>query len=140
MAVGGAALLAPLFERVAMGDALPFAWIRRMVPALLAAIAVVYGVLRLGPLVYPIAQWESETTTAPFRAARDLGIKHAVVLLQFGRTHAYPGNLAQNPPMNPDPDVLYLGDDGKPDVACIRKHFPGRTWYWAEKEQKLTPY
>jgi hypothetical protein len=139
MAVGGAALLAPLLER-ARGPYGPFTWLRRLAPAALAAVAVVVGVARVAPLVYPVGVAEYKYTTAPLRAARNLGLKNAIVMIIPGHATAHETNLAQNPPMDPNPDVLFLIRRSKADEACARRNFPGRTWYRAGLDDKLTPY
>jgi hypothetical protein len=141
MAVGGAALLAPVFERVARGHLGPFTWLRRMAPAALAAGAVVIGVALIAPRVYPLGRAEHRYATAPLRGARDLGLKNAIVMIPTGgRSTAHETNLAQNPPMDPNPDVLFLIRRSKADEECAKRHFPGRTWYRAGKDDKLTPF
>jgi hypothetical protein len=140
MAVGGAALLAPILDRVARGAHGPFTWLRRVAPAALALAAVVVGVARIAPLVYPTGVAEYKYTTAPLRGARNLGLKNAIVMITPGHATAHETNLAQNPPLDPNPDVLFLIRRSKADEACARRNFPGRTWYRAGLDDKLTPY
>jgi len=66
-------------------------------------------------------------------------LKNALVLLEQSRIVAHETNLAQNPPMDPNPDVLFLARHGKADDACFRKHFPGRSWYRATMTDRLEP-
>jgi hypothetical protein len=69
-----------------------------------------------------------------------MGLKNAIVILEPPNLPAHETNLAQNDPMDPNPDVLFLIRRNAEDEACVRKHFPGRTWYRASKEETLTPY
>lgn len=140
MATGGACLLAPLAERArALGSGLRSA-IGSAGPALLAFLALATGVIRLGPRVYPVAYAENKYSTAPLRAARQARLKNAIVLIEPGKVPASEVNLAQNAPMNPDPDVLFLIHRGPADEVCARQHFPGRTWYRAGMTETLTPW
>ncbi|HWZ91656.1 MAG TPA: hypothetical protein VNW92_22495 [Polyangiaceae bacterium] len=140
MATGGAALLAPLIERIAMGIEGPLRWMWRLAPAALVATAIVYGLARVAPLVYPLAVAEYKYTTAPFRGAKKLGLKNAIVMITPGHATAHETNLAQNPPLNPNPDVLFLIRRSKSDEVCARQNFPGRTWYRAGLDENLRPY
>jgi len=140
MATGGACLLAPLFERArALGSGFRLG-IGPAGPALLMLLAVASGVIRIAPRVYPIAYQENKFSTAPLRAARHGALKNAIVVLEPGHLPASETNLAQNPPMNPNPDVLFLIRRGPADEVCARKHFPGRTWYRAGMTETLTPW
>jgi hypothetical protein len=140
MATGGACLLAPLFERArALGSGFR-SGIGRAGPALLALLALAYGVIRLGPHEYPVAYAENRYATAPGRAARQAGLKNAIVLIEPGHVPADEWNLAQNPPMNPNPDVLFLIRRSPADEVCARQHFPGRKWYRAGMTDRLTPW
>ena len=140
MAAGGAALLAPVLDRIAMGADTPFIWIRRLAPALLAVVAIAYGAARVAPLIYPVAVAEYKSTTAPLRGARKLGLKNAIVIFERGHSAADEWNLAQNAPTNPNPDVLFLRRHSKSEDACAREKFPGRTWYRAGFDENLAPY
>jgi hypothetical protein len=140
MATGGAALLAPIIERIAIGAQSPFTWLRRLAPAALATVAILYGVLRVAPLVYPVAVAEYKYATAPLRGAKNLGLKNAIVTITPGHATAHETNLAQNPPLNPNPDVLFLIRRTKADEVCARQHFPGRTWYRSGLDENLKPY
>jgi hypothetical protein len=144
MAVGGAAILAPLFNRafeVIRERQLPLmARLRFVVPALTVVAAVVFGVSQIVPLTYPVAHAEHKYSTSPLRAARKLGLKNAVVMLEPGQIPAHHTNLAQNPPMDPNPDVLFLIRRSAADDACVQKHFPGRKWYRATRKEELLPF
>ena len=140
MAIGTAAILAPLLARAWAPVAGLRARTRALGPALLAAAAVVYGVARIAPLMYPIAHDQYVNWTAPLRGARKMKLKNAIVIIEPGRVPAHETNLAQNAPMDPNPPVLFLIRRGPEDEACARAHFPGRTWYRAGMDTTLTPY
>ena len=140
MAVGGAVILAPLITRVWIGLSGLRARVRVAGPALLAAAAVVYGVARIAPLMYPVAHAQYAGWAAPLIGARKMGLKNAIVILEPGRIPADWWNLAQNPPMDPNPPVLFLSKRFPYEEACAREHFPGRTWYRAGMDTRLTPY
>ena len=138
MATGAACLLAPLAERVrALGSGFR-SGIGSTGPALLAFVALAYGMIRLGPRVYPLAYAENRYATAPLRGARQAGLKNAIVLIEPGHVPDGEWNLAQNPPLNPNPDVLFLIRRSPADEVCARQHFPGRTWYRAGMTETLT--
>ncbi|HVR20278.1 MAG TPA: hypothetical protein VMS65_11295 [Polyangiaceae bacterium] len=143
LAVGSAAVLAPLCARMgvtfrrqlALGARLRFA-----LPGALAALAVVYGIVRLAPMIYPLARDENRAATAPLRAAKKLGLKKAIVALEPGNLPAHETNLAQNMPFDSDPDVLFLIRRTAEDEACARRTYPGRKWYRASVAELLVPY
>lgn len=140
MAIGGAAVLAPLVESLRVGLDSPFAWTRRIVAASLFAAAVVYGVAAIAPLVYPVAKKDVFAATAPLRGARDSALKNAIVAIIPGHATAHETNLAQNTPFEKSPDVLFLIRRSNADEQCAREHFPGRTWYRAGMDDHLTPF
>ncbi|HMC94625.1 MAG TPA: hypothetical protein VKO16_07630, partial [Polyangia bacterium] len=109
-------------------------------PALLAILAIGYGMIRLGPRVYPVAYAEYKSSTAPLRGARQAGLKNAIVLIEPGHVPAGEWNIAQNPPLNPNPDVLFLIRRSPADEVCARQHFPGRKWYRAGMTEALPPW
>jgi len=141
IAAGTGAALAPVIHDAFSGElVLPIARLARTGPAVLAAGAFVTGALLIAPLMYPIAQREYAYSTTPLRAARKLKLKNAIVMIERGRSTADEWNLAQNPPMDPNPDVLFLIRRNKADEICARTHFPGRTWYRAGFDENLPPY
>ena len=103
MAMGGAAILAPLLARAWARVSGLRARTRALGPALLAAAAVVYGVARIAPLMYPIAHDQYVNWTAPLRGARKMGLKNAIVIIEPGRVPAPRDQLAQNRPTDPNP-------------------------------------
>lgn len=143
-ATGTAALLAPLLARLVQAlkgrKLLPRFRARLAGPGLLMLVAGIAGAARLAPLVYPSAYWENHNNTAPLRAARKMGLKNAVVLIQQSYVLAHATNLAQNAPMDPNPSVLFLIRYGPADDRCIEKYYPGRTWYRAGFDDTLKPF
>jgi len=141
MATGGAALLAPLFASIPFGKvAAPSAWLWTLLGSLPVAAAIAYGVVRIAPLLYPVAEREYSYGSAPIRGARKLGLKNAIVMILPGHSTDNETNLAQNSPMDPNPDVLFLIRRSKADEACALEHFPGRTWYRAGTDENLPRY
>lgn len=141
MATGGAALLAPLFARLSRPKLVgPSAWLLAWFGTLSTVLAMAYGVIRLAPLLYPVAEREYAYTTQPFRGAQKMGLKNALVIIIEGQTTETRSNLVQNDPMDPNPDVLWLSRVNKAEEECAKKNFPGRTWYRATKTEELKPY
>jgi hypothetical protein len=141
MSAGGAALLAPLIA-AAIRVRSPFSTsrVRAVLPAASLVIAIVYGVARVAPHVYPLAHADYRDATAVLRAANRMALENAIVILEPGRLPAHPTNLAQNPPMEPNPDVLFLIRRTAEDEKCARRHFPGRKWYRPGTGTSLLPY
>ncbi|HEY0466734.1 MAG TPA: hypothetical protein VGC79_21150, partial [Polyangiaceae bacterium] len=141
MAAGGAALLAPLFARIPFGKlAAPGVWFWSLLSSLSVVAAMIYGVVRIAPLIYTVAERDYTYSTAPFRGAKKMGLKNAIVIIVNGKTTETEDNMAQNMPMDPNPEVLWLIRHNKADDACARKHFPDRTWYRAGMDETLLPY
>jgi hypothetical protein len=143
LAPGTAALLSPPIRRLAVAlkssVRLPVRLLSAL-PAVFATAAIAIGVYRIVPLVVPLASVENVHATAPLRAAKKLGLKNAIVILEPGKLPADWWNLAQNAPLDPAPDVLFLARRTEADEACARRHFPGRTWYRAQQTEALTRY
>jgi len=143
-ASGSAGVLAPVLAR--FSSALQWRYYplkKRFLaagPPLLALYAAYHGVERIIPRMYPLAHEEQMASTGPLRAAKEQHLKNAIVALIPGNLPQHETNLAQNAPMDPNPDVLFLIVRTPADEACARQHFPGRTWYRAGKGTTLTPY
>jgi hypothetical protein len=140
MAAGGAGIVAPVIERMNTRRVRIGSRIRLVGPGILIAIAVAYGVIRIAPLTYPLAHADYKYSTAPFRAAKRMRLKNAVVMIEPGRGPAHETNLAQNAPMEKNPDVLFLIRRSESDEACVRQNFPGRTWYRGQVDDTLPRY
>lgn len=140
-AAGTAGVLAPLLAhllaalRRQSGPA-RFRW-KLAGPGLLMLAAALAGTWFIVPLTYPVAYQEHHAATAPLRAARAARLKNAIVLIEPNHIPAHETNLAQNAPMDPNPDVLFLIRRSAADDACFREHFPGRRWYRAGMTDKL---
>ncbi len=143
ISAGGAGILAPIVARLAnfvergVGFGARF---RALLSAGVVMAAVVFGVYRIAPMVYPGARAENRLYTAPLRAAANRNLKNAIVILEPGRVPAHVTNLAQNAPMSPRRDVLFLTLQSAADEECARRTFPGRKWYRANMGETLTPY
>jgi hypothetical protein len=141
MATGTGAALAPLFAQVNWRRTTsPGVWVWSWTLMLTASAAIVYGVVGIAPYLYPVARAEYRWATAPFRGARNMKLKNAVVMTIEGRTTETETNMAQNLPMDPNPDVLWLSRHNKAEEECVQKNYPGRTWYRAGKDDVLKPY
>jgi hypothetical protein len=68
-----------------------------------------------------------------------MGLHEAVVLIVPNTISAHPTNIAQNPPMDPHPDVLFLIRYGSRDEECARREFPNRSWYRTEPTDRVVP-
>ncbi len=139
---GTGACLAPLVARLfEWARSLDFGRLRRVRaygPALVALASAVYGVVKIAPRTYPVAYAEYHQGTAPIRAARDAHLKHALVLIFPEDAVQGWWNVNQNAPLDPNPDILYLARLKPQDEVCAREHFPGRTWYRARANGKLS--
>jgi hypothetical protein len=143
MAVGGAGLLSPLFASLygALRDR-PFLRTpvaTRAALVVLVIVAMVYGTYRIAPHVYPLAKADYDIAAAPLRTAREKNLRRAIVILEEGRVPTHVTNLAQNRPFEKKPDVLFLIKRSASDVACAKRHYPGRKWYRAGPNGKLDP-
>jgi hypothetical protein len=140
---GTAACLAPLVWRLLEAlKSLDLARIRHVGafgPALVALAAAVYGVREIAPRTYPVAFEEYHNSTAPLRMARKERLKNAIVMIHPEDAVQGWCNLVQNPPLDPDPDVLFLARQSAADELCASRHFPGRKWYRAHVGDQLTP-
>jgi hypothetical protein len=135
MAVGSAVALAPLtvaaFERVTGGASA----LARGGPFALAVFAVVSGLVRVTPLVWPTVSDHTRRHSALQRAVEDAQIHDAVVIAVPGTTGFSDIDLTTNLPLDlyPDQDVLLAVDRATPKeaYACLRAAFPGRKLYSA---------
>jgi hypothetical protein len=118
----------------------PGARVRSVLLAAAAVLPVLAGVFLVAPLVYPVARDENVVSTAPLRAAAKLGLKRAIVVLEAERVIGGWWNVAQNAPFDPNPDVLFLSRRTRADEQCMRRAFPGRKLYRAERTETLTPF
>jgi hypothetical protein len=132
LAIGGAALLCPLFGVTEKGRT------RFGAPGAIALAAIVLGVVRIAPLVYPEAWFDQHRRTAVLRAIKEAHLHHAVVTVTRHEVWFDPLDQAQNLPRDPLPDVLILHDFGGPDIECGKKEFADRYWYHAKGMEEAT--
>jgi hypothetical protein len=102
-------------------------------PAAIALAAVVLGVVRIAPLVFPPAYADVKSSNQLHEALDELSLHHAIVLGNYGLNVTDPMNLTENLPMDlyPDQDVLIAIDRGPELVSCVRRFYPFRTLYRA---------
>ncbi len=127
MAVGGALLLAPalarrsgrtLFERGA---------------GLLAAAALLVGVIRIVPLVYPYNYQDVQAHNRLALALRKADLHDALVIATGKLTNTNPMDLTENyPPALYDDDVIIAVGRSPSSERCLRNNYAGRTFYRAE--------
>jgi hypothetical protein len=128
MAVGGGVILAPAWV-AAMRHVSARSALVTGGPAVVAAAAMVIGVVRIAPLVYPSVHQEMMKKTAPLRAIHAAHLKNAVVTIKRGEVTFDPMDLVQNTPTVQDPDVLILHDVGGDMMACAKDRFKDRQWW-----------
>lgn len=128
MAIGTAALLAPLWvdARRRVGER---RGLRTLVPATVALLAFVAGIVRLAPLVYPAARAEMRKKTAPIRAIEAAHLHHAVVSITRHEVYADPLDLVQDYATVRDPDVLIVHEWKGPEITCGKERWADRDWW-----------
>jgi hypothetical protein len=135
MAVGGAMALVPLTlaarERVTGGATA----LARGGPLALVVFAVVSGLVRVVPLVWPTVAEHTRRHAALQRAVEEADLKNAVVIATPGTTGFSDVDLTTNLPLDlyPDQEVILAIDRHTPEeaAACLRLAFPGRKLYSA---------
>jgi hypothetical protein len=103
-------------------------------PLVLAGVAIVVGVGRLIPLVYPFNTAAVDSLNTLNEAIEQQGIHHAVVLLPKGMGWMNNGlDFTMNLPLTlyPDQDVIVALATTPELTQCLREHHPGRTIYTA---------
>jgi hypothetical protein len=132
MAVGTGVALAPLCARARKS----FSALRSTAagPLTLAVTGIVFGVLRLAPLVYPLNTASVHTLNALNAEIRRQHLHKAVVFVPSGAGWMNDGlDLTMNLPLTlyPNQDVL-IAMDKSPDLTeCVRTHYSDRTFYTA---------
>jgi hypothetical protein len=135
MAVGSAVALAPLTvaarERVTGGASA----LARGGPLALVVFAVVSGLVRIVPLVWPTVADHTRHHSALQRAVEEARLTNAIVVAAPGTTGFSDLDLTTNLPIDlyPDQNVLLAIDrqNQRDAVACLRAAFPERTLYSA---------
>jgi hypothetical protein len=143
MAVGAAVVFAPMFN-AALSQVARHTTLEDGGPAALAVAAVVLGVIRIAPLIYPANTDDIRARNVVFDAIRNDHVSNAVVWVAKGQTVSDPLDLPQNLPLDlyGPPSVLVVRDPSEPQSRsemrqCMKETFPGRTWYHATREAHL---
>jgi hypothetical protein len=132
MAVGTGVMLARLWSAACTksADASPF---HAGGPAAVAMLAVIVGVVRIAPLVYPHTYADVQVHNRMREAVARLAPHNAVVIGGKGLNNTDPMDLTENLPLElyRNQDILFAIDRGPESVQCVREEYPGRTFYRA---------
>ena len=130
MAIGTGVAFAGLWSRArgAGGPALALGG-----PFAVAVVAVVLGVVRIAPLVYPYAYADVKAHNRLHDAIDHADLHDAIVFGGPGLNTTDPMDLPENLPLDsyPDQDVLIAIDRSPDEVKCVRDKYRGRTLYRA---------
>ena len=133
MAVGTGVVLADLWTR-ARAHAVGTSALALGGPAALALAAVVVGVVRIAPYLYPFTYADVHTHNRlkdAIDASTDL--HNAVVFGGVGLNTTDPLDLTENLPLDlyPNQDVLIAIDRGPEETRCVQEKYRGRKFYRA---------
>lgn len=133
MAVGTGVVLADLWTR-ARAHAVGTSALALGGPAALALAAVVVGVVRIAPYLYPFTYADVRTHNRlkdAIDASTDL--HNAVVFGGVGLNTTDPLDLTENLPLDlyPNQDVLIAIDRGPEETRCVQEKYRGRKFYRA---------
>jgi hypothetical protein len=122
MAVGTGVALAPLFDRRPWRG-----------PAAVAVVAMIVGLVRIWPLLYPGIYAHVKQHDGLNQKVREMNLHHALVVAQQGTTGFEARDLPENLPITlyPDQDVLIAIDRGPDSVRCLRASYADRAFYRA---------
>ena len=132
MAVGGGSLLAGMYM-----TARSRRWtsaLRAGGPFALALAALVTGILRIAPDLYPYTFDDVVVKHNPFQEALQAAhLRNAVVLGGPGLNNTDQLDLTENMPLDlyPNPGVVIALDRGPDSVQCMRHLYPNRIFYRA---------
>jgi hypothetical protein len=131
MAVGTGVVLARLWS-AARAHAPGIDRLRSVAPASLALMAVLLGVLRIAPMVYPYTYAEVLRHNWLRVALGRLDLHNAIVFGGKGDI-TDPLDLTENMPLDlyAPADVLFAIDRGPEAARCVREDYPGRSFYRA---------
>jgi hypothetical protein len=132
MAVGTGVALAHLWQSArARWTAVPA--IHAGGPAAIAIAAVVVGVVRIAPLIYPLTYADVQNHNRLHEALAPLDLRGAVVFAGGGLTNTDAMDLPENLPLDlyPRQDVLIAIDRGPETTRCVRELYPSRSLYRA---------
>ncbi|MDP9149038.1 MAG: hypothetical protein M3O36_03730 [Myxococcota bacterium] len=102
-------------------------------PATLAAVAVVLGVARIAPLVYPYNYADVHGHNRFRIALEHAHLHHAVVFVSNGLVNTDPMDLTENLPLDlyPEQDVLVALWRSDDLTRCVREQYPSRRFFRA---------
>jgi hypothetical protein len=102
-------------------------------PAAIAFVAVLLGVVRIAPLVYPATYADVQNHSRLHEALALLHLRSAVVFAGAGLTNTDLMDLPENLPLElyPDQDLLIAIDRGPELERCVRELYPTRSLYRA---------
>ena len=102
-------------------------------PATIAMAAVVVGVVRIAPYLYPFTYADVHTHNRLHEAIDAASLHNAIVLGGLGLNTTDPLDLTENLPLDlyPNQDVLIAIDRGADETRCVLEKYRGRTFYRA---------
>jgi hypothetical protein len=103
-------------------------------PFALVLVAIVCGLVRVVPLVWPTASEHARRHSGLRAAIDEMHLENAVVLAKPGTTGFDVLDITKNLPVDlyPDQDAIIAVDKGADAVQCLRREFPSRTFYSAQ--------
>jgi hypothetical protein len=112
-------------------------------PVTLALAAVLLGVVRIAPLVYPYTYADVQTHNRLHEAIAKANLHGAIVFGNAALTDTDPLDLPENLPLElyPDQDVIIAVDHSPDETRCIRRMYPNRRAYraWPSLPVRLVP-
>jgi hypothetical protein len=138
MAVGGGVVLGHMWNEATsrFSSAAP---LLRGGPMAVAIAAMIIGVVRIAPLVYPYNHQDVDNRNVVFHAAKAKGLHHAIVFIGDGVGMATNIDMTQNMPMELyASDVLYAVEYGPQESKCVRETHPGWDLYRASGRSEIT--
>jgi hypothetical protein len=113
-------------------------------PIAVALVAVLLGIVRIAPLVLPLAYADAHSHSRLREEVAKAKLHHAVVLGGRGIIRTDPMDLTENLPLDlyPHQNVLIANEYGPLVVGCIREQYPDRAIYRALPGEplRIVPY
>jgi hypothetical protein len=131
MAVGSGVVLADLWTRARAGSGASA--ISLAGPVVIAFAAIVVGVVRVAPSVYPYTYQEVHGHNRLREAIEAADLHNAIVFGGQGLNTTDVLDLTENLPIDlyPDQDVLIAIDRGEEETRCVQQKYRGRAFYRA---------
>jgi hypothetical protein len=132
MAIGAGVVLASVWSQ-ARTRQVDGASVDAAVSLAMIVVAVVLGVVRIAPLLYPFAYADVHARDRMARALEGAPIHRAIVVADPNVSVTSPLDLTENLPIDlyPDQDVLLANNHDPGTVQCLKEHFPQRSLYRA---------